>query len=324
MEEGGRAGLVTAGLAVLAPISWGTNAVTVTELLPDDRPLLVAAMRVIPAALVLVSVGWLSSRWRPRTGEWGPLALLALCNFGLFFPLLAVAFYHLPGGLAAAMGGLQPLLVAGLRRLLFRQRPRRIDLAVGVVAAVGVALVVVSPGADVDGIGLFAAAAANTSFAMAIVLAKRFPTPSDPVASTGWQLLLGSAVLVPLALVVEGPPPPVTAGHAAGYAYLGLVSTGLAYVLWYNGIRRLPAAAPPLLTLAAPVTGAVMGWVILDESLSTVQLAGFSVTLAAIAYATTLTPDPTPPPPRPSPAPARLAPPPDRPLVPCAEGTDPH
>ena len=55
-------------------------------------------------------------------------------------------------------------------------------------------------------------------------------------------------------------------------------------MLWFNGIRRLPAAAPPLLGLAAPVTGALLGWVVLGQSLSPVQLAGFVVTLGAIAY----------------------------------------
>ena len=57
-----------AGATVLAPIAWGTTYVTVTQLLPDDRPLLVATMRVIPAGVVLLIVGGFVSRWRPRGG----------------------------------------------------------------------------------------------------------------------------------------------------------------------------------------------------------------------------------------------------------------
>ena len=76
---------------VLAPISWGTTYVTVTELLPEGHPWLIAATRVLPAGLILVAAGLLSSRWRPRGSEWRRTALLALCNFALFFPLLAVA-----------------------------------------------------------------------------------------------------------------------------------------------------------------------------------------------------------------------------------------
>ncbi|HEY8546650.1 MAG TPA: EamA family transporter [Acidimicrobiales bacterium] len=288
-DNGGAARqLATAGLTALAPISWGTNFAVVTEVLPDGRPLLVSAMRVVPPSVLLIAGGWWVSRWRPRAGEWGRIALLSLFNFGLFFPLLSVAMYRLPGGVAAAFGGLGPLLVAGLGWLVARWRPRGIDLAVGVVAAVGVSLVVVGPGAGFDPVGLLAALGANVAFSMAVVLTKRFPTPPDPVAATGWQLLLGGVVLVPLALAVEGAPPSPTLGHALGYAYIGLLSTGLAYVVWFRGIRRLPAPAAPLLTLAAPVTSATVGWALLGESLSVAQLLGFVLALGSIAYGASL------------------------------------
>ena len=94
------------------------------ETLPAGRPLLVAAARVVPAGLALVAVGTLTSRWRPRGAEWARTAVLALFNFGLFFPLLVVAVYRLPGGVAAAVGGLQPLLVVALSRLVNRSQSR--------------------------------------------------------------------------------------------------------------------------------------------------------------------------------------------------------
>ncbi len=273
-----------AALTVLAPISWGTTYVTVTELLPADRPLLVAAMRVLPAAVVLLVVARVSSPWRPRGREWWSTAALALCNFGLFFPLLTVAVYRLPGGVAAAAGGLQPLLVACLSWLVLDQAPRRLDLAVGVAAAVGVGLVVVRPGAGIDAVGVAAALAANIVFATGVVLTKRLPAPPSRLAATGWQLALGALVLVPLTLLVEGRPPALDAGNLVGFAHLSLVGTALAFVLWFGGIRRLPVVAPPLLGLAAPVTGAALGWLVLGQSLSAVQLTGFALTLAAIAY----------------------------------------
>jgi probable blue pigment (indigoidine) exporter len=85
-------------------------------------------------------------------------------------------------------------------------------------------------------------------------------------------------------LATEGRPPALTGGNLVGFAYLSLVGTALAFLLWFEGIRRLPAAAPPLLGLAAPVTGALLGWVILRQSLSPIQLAGFVPTLGTIAY----------------------------------------
>jgi probable blue pigment (indigoidine) exporter len=86
----------------------------------------------------------------------------------------------------------------------------------------------------------------------------------------------------------RAPPPALTGRNVAGFAYLGLVGTALAFVLWFNGIRRLPAAAPPLLVLAAPITGAALGWAVLGQSLSALQLSGLVVTLTAIAYGATL------------------------------------
>ncbi len=282
------AGMWPAGGTLLAPIAWGTSYVTITELLPDGRPLLVATVRVVPAGLVLLIVGALASPWRPRGAGWWRTATLAVFNFGIFFPLLVAAVYRLPGGVAAAVGGLQPLLVGAVSWLINGHRPRVLDLAIGGVAALGVGLVVIRPGADLDAVGVLAAIGANVSFAVGVVLTKRFPTPSNRIGATGWQLLIGGVILLPLTAIVEGMPPSLTGRNVAGFAYLSLVGTALAFVLWFNGIRRLPTAAPPLLGLAAPVTGAVLGWAMLGQSLSPLQLTGFVVTLTAIAYGITL------------------------------------
>jgi probable blue pigment (indigoidine) exporter len=285
----------TAGATLLAPIAWGTTYVTITELLPHGRPLFVATMRVVPSGLVLLVAGAVASRWRPRGAEWWRTGVLAAANFGIFFPLLVAAAYRLPGGVAAAAGGLQPLLVAVLSWPVAGRRPRALDLAVGGAAVVGVGLVVIRPGAGLDPVGVIAAVAANVSFAFGVVLTRHFPAPSNRLAATGWQLLMGGMVLVPLTAVAEGAPPSLTGHNVAGFAYLSLAGTALAFVLWFNGIRRLPAAAPPLLGLAAPVTGALLGWAVLGQSLSPLQLTGFVVVLSAIAYGASLgTPSPGP------------------------------
>ncbi len=198
-----RGGRVAAGTA-LAPVAWGTTYVTVTELLPGRAA---AARRRRPRRAGRAGARGrraVSSRWRPRGQEWARTALLALCNFGLFFPLLIVAVYRLPGGVAAAAGGLQPLLVAGLSWVLVRRRPAGRELVIGVVATVGVGLVVVRPGADIDPVGVAAAVAANVSFAAGVVLTKRFPAPPHRLAATGWQLLLSGLLLVPLTLRRRG------------------------------------------------------------------------------------------------------------------------
>jgi probable blue pigment (indigoidine) exporter len=203
----------------------------------------VAAARVVPAGLALVAGGSLASRWRPRGPEWARTAVLALFNFGLFFPLLIVAVYRLPGGVAATAGGLQPLLVAAGSWPATGHRPRARDLTIGLAAALGVTLVVIRPSAGLDPVGVLAAIAANMSFAAGVVLTRRLPAPAPAhrLAATGWQLLLGGALLVPLASAVEGRPPALTGANVAGFAYLSLIGTA-----WPSSCgSKASAASPP-------------------------------------------------------------------------------
>ncbi len=111
MERPGRSSII-ALTTLLAPIAWGTTYVAITEYLPADRPLFVAACRLLPAGLVLVAIGALTNRAPARRQDWKRLTVLSVFNFALFFPLLIAAIYRLPGGVAASVGGLQPLLVA--------------------------------------------------------------------------------------------------------------------------------------------------------------------------------------------------------------------
>lgn len=272
---------------LLAPVSWGTTYVIITELLPDGRPLLVACLRVLPAGLALAGYGLVAQRWRPQRTEWLRIGALGLLNFGLFFPLLILAIYRLPGGVAASVGGIQPLLVAGISYLVRREPIATRSAVIGVLAALGVGLVVVRPGATVDWLGVAAAVAANLSFAIGVVLTRTWPTPEHKVAATGWQLLIAAAVIAPLTAIVEGPPPRLDSIELAGFAYLSLLATGGAFILWFRGIRMLPTQAPPVLGLAAPITGAILGWVILSENLTIIQILGFLTTIGAITYATT-------------------------------------
>ena len=260
---------------------------TITELLPDDRPLLVAWLRVLPAGVILIAFGWWRSRWVPDRGDWSRLVTLSLLNFGLFFPLLIVGVYRLPGGVAASVGGVQPLLVGTFTWIVTREAMRSIDLVVGVAAASGVAMVVIRPDATVDLFGVVAALGANVSFSAGVVATKRLAAFPDRLTSTGLQLVIASIVLLPLVFAVEGPLPDVTATNIAGFAYLSLFATGAAFLIWFHGINQLPTQAPPVLGLAAPLTGAALGWFLLNEDLTIIQILGFVTTISAITYAAT-------------------------------------
>lgn len=272
--------LLTAATAV-APATWGTTYAVTTEWLPADRPLLAATVRALPAGLVLVAIGGRL----PRGAWWWKAAVLGVLNIGAFFALLFVAAYRLPGGVAAVLGAAQPLVVAGLALPLLGRRPSARTLLLGVAGVVGVGLIVLDGAARLDAVGVVAGLAGTASMAAGVVLTQRWGRPVPVVAFTGWQLVAGGLALLPLLLLVEGLPSAITAGHVGGFVYLATVNTALAYLLWLRGIGLLPAERITFLGLLSPVVAATVGWLLLGQVLSPVQLLGGAVALGTLVLA---------------------------------------
>lgn len=267
--------LVTA----ITPVLWGTTYDVTTELLPADRPLLAGALRALPAGLLLLAM----SRRLPTGDWWWRSAVLGTLNIGAFFALLFVSAYRLPGGVAAVLGAAQPLVVAGLTVGLLGSRvPARAVLA-AVAGAAGVALTVLTAQARLDPVGVLAGLAGTASMGLGLVLTKRWGKPAPLLTTTAWQLTAGGLLLTPLALSVEGLPPSLTARNVGGFVWLSLAGTALAYLLWFRGLDRLPAVSVSLLALLSPVVATGLGWALLDQRLTPVQLCGTAVALAAVA-----------------------------------------
>ncbi|MES9522271.1 EamA family transporter [Streptomyces capoamus] len=275
------AGTVAAVIAVtaLAPVSWGTTYAVTTEFLPPDRPLFTALMRALPAGLLLLAL----TRVLPRGTWWAKAAVLGALNIGAFFPLLFVAAYRLPGGMAAVVGSAGPLFVVGLSALLLGQRPRPRTLLAGLVAAFGVSLVVLKGAGALDLVGVLAALASTAAMATGTVLTKRWGRPEGvgPLALTGWQLTAGGLLIAPVAVLAEGAPPALDGRAAGGYLYLALANTAVAYWLWFRGIGRLTATQAGFLGPLSPLTAAVVGWAALGQALTPLQVAGMALAFAA-------------------------------------------
>jgi probable blue pigment (indigoidine) exporter len=266
--------LVTA----LAPITWGTTYAVTTELLPTDRPLLAATLRALPAGIALVAV----TGCRPPAGWWGRIAILGTLNVGAFFALLFVAATRLPGGVAATLGAVQPLVVAGLGALLLGERVRSRTVVAGALGIVGVALLVLRSSAGLDAVGVAAGVAGTLSMAAGVVLTKRWGRAMPLLAATGWQLVAGGLALVPLLLVLEGPPPALTATNLAGHVWLATAGTAGAYVLWFRGVELLPVQRVSLLGLLSPLVATTVGWLVLHQRLTGGQVAGALLVLLAL------------------------------------------
>lgn len=265
----------------LAPIVWGTTYIVAAELLPPERPLLAALLRSLPAGLLLL----LLVRRLPRGQWWWRSAVLGILNIGLFFALLFVAAYRLPGGVAATVGAVQPLLVALFASRWIGERLTLRKLAAGTAGIAGVGLLVLQAQARLDAMGVAAALGGAVAMAAGVVLTKKWGVPDTLLAATSWQLVAGGLFLLPVALLVEGPPPMLTGTNVAGYAYLGLVGTALAYVLWFRGLHRLPASSAALLGLLSPVVAAAVGWLLAGQALSPGQCLGAAIVLGALVLA---------------------------------------
>jgi len=299
MNDRGRAFWATVAITAITPMVWGTTYSTTTQLLPANRPLLAGTLRALPAGLLLAAI----ARRRPRGSWWWKSGVLGLLNIGAFFPLLFLAAYRLPGGVAAAVGAIQPLVAAGLAAVLLGERFRAVNLLTGLMGVAGVALLVLRNDVPLDAVGVVAALGGALSMATGVVMTKKWGRPVSLLAFTSWQLVAGGLVILPVMLVFEGLPSELSGRNIAGYAWLSIVGCALAYSLWFRGIGKLPVAATSVLALIAPVVAAIIGFVALDQTLTALQLVGVAVILAAVGITQWWAAR------RPSPAAAEAAPP---------------
>ncbi|PIF17645.1 putative blue pigment (indigoidine) exporter [Acidovorax sp. 99] len=265
----------------LGPVIWGSTYIVTTELLPPDRPFTAALLRTLPAGLLLVL--W-CRRW-PAWGDWvgwRRLMVLAALNIGVFQALLFVAAYRLPGGVAAVVGAVGPLVVMGLTWALDHRRPPALALAAGALGVLGMAALLLSPGARWDMVGVAAALVGTLCMAAGTFWSRRWRSDLPVLAFTGWQLLAGGVMLAPVAWAVDPPLPALTPTHIAGYLYLSLAGALVAYALWFRGIARLPSVAVSSLGLLSPVTAVLLGWALLGQAMTGVSLVGMLVVLASI------------------------------------------
>jgi probable blue pigment (indigoidine) exporter len=266
-------------LTALAPAAWGSTYLVTTETLPPDRPLLAATLRALPIGLLLVA----AFRRLPSGFWWWRVAVLGALNVGLFQALLFLAAYRLPGGVAATVGAIQPLVVAVLAQPLLGERLTSTRLAAGVGGIAGVALLVLQSRAGLDPLGVAAALGGTLMMAGGVVLTKRWNRPASLPVFTAWQLAAGGLLLLPIALLVEGPPPALSARNATGFLYLGVIGTAIAYVLWFRGIERLGAPAASFLVLLSPVVATILGIAVLGEQLAPLQAVGALLILTSVA-----------------------------------------
>ena len=265
-------------LTAVAPLVWGSTYYVTTEFLPEGYPVTMAALRALPAGPMLLIL----ARQLPRGIWWMRVFILGALNFTLFWALLFVAAYRLPGGVAATVGAVQPLVVVFLATLLLSTALRSSAVIAALIGIFGVGLLLLGSGISLDPIGLLAGIGGAVSMGAGTVLTRKWQAPVPLLTFAAWQLTAGGLLLVPLALLFEPPLPPLSAQNMSGILFLSLIGAALTYILWFRGISRIEPGAVAALGFLSPLSAVLIGWALLGQALTPIQIAGAGVVLAAI------------------------------------------
>jgi drug/metabolite transporter (DMT)-like permease len=290
-------------LSVLWGGSFFFNGVALREL----PPLTVVLLRVALAAMILLPALWAYRiRFPVGLSGWRPFFAIALLNNVLPFSLIVIGQTYIPSGLASILNATTPLFTvlvmaaAGDEKL----HPRRVA---GVVT--GLIGVIILHGQDLhgqdlhgqdlhgrdlpgqdpgiqagEGIGILLCLAAAFSYGLAALYARRKLSNSPPLATATFQLLASSLMMTIIAAVFERPWQLPVPGATTWLAMMGLagLSTALAYIVFFQILRRSGSTNVMLVTLLVPVTAILLGYLVLGESISLREIIGALVIGSAL------------------------------------------
>lgn len=260
---------------------WGAGFTAIEVGLVHLDPLLFAGYRFDVGALfmlgALAALGRLTVP-RTRTDTLTVVVAGLLLVFGNVF-FLFIGQVYTTGAIAAVVYSLNPVMTAAFAALLLDEDGLNArDLAGVALGLVGVGLVARPNPADPSGdaLGALLVFGAVISVASGGVLVQRFDADLDSLSVTAWAMAVG-AVLLHLASLVAGEPVtlPTRLPTLGAIAYLGLGGSALAYGIYFTLLERRGPFAVNLVNYAIPPVAAVLGWVLLDERLGGLALAGF-------------------------------------------------
>lgn len=269
-------------LAVLGAI-WGASFLFMRVAAPDFGAFPLVEMRLALGAVVLLPFLWRARRQFPLA-LWPRLAGISLINSAVPFVLFAWAATQAPAGIGAISNAMTVLFTALIGFLFFGERigTRR---AVALVA--GFAGVVVLASGKVAGasIGLAVLAGAGAAFlyGIGINLVRRHLTGLPAAAVAAATLSCAALLVAPLA-VMHWPSTPVPPLSWLSAALLGVLCTGIAFVMYYRLIARIGASRAATVTYLVPLFGVAWAWWLLDEPLTLTMAIAGAIILGSVAF----------------------------------------
>jgi drug/metabolite transporter (DMT)-like permease len=279
--------VVLAQFGVLATV-WGASFLFIKVGLRGLSPTQVTSARVWFGALTLVGIAAVRRRPLPRSlAVYGHLLVVALLLCVLPFTLFAYGETRISSGLASIINATTPLLTMAFASVfLASERPTAVRLAGLALGFAGV-LVVFAPWRGVGSgslVGELACLGATACYGAAFVYLRRFVMPLrlDPVTVALVQVGLAAVVLLVAAPFLSAHPVHVTWPVLGSMLALGILGTGLAYVMNTNVVAGLGATAASTVTYLTPVVGVVLGVAVLGERISWNEPVGGLVVIAGI------------------------------------------
>jgi drug/metabolite transporter (DMT)-like permease len=272
--------------AAFATVSllWGIPYLFIKIAVDDGLPpAFVAWTRVVLAAVVLLVLAWRAGVLAPLRGRGRWLALYALLEIAIPFPLIAAGEQEVSSGLTAILIASVPLMVA-LLALRFdaaeRATGRRlVGLLIGfsgVIALVGVDLT----GSSGELLGAGAIAVASLGYAAGAMVLKRHLADLDPRATVGAILAIAAVALTPFAALEPPARASLTTDAVVAIVVLGLLCTAVALVVMAMLVAEVGPGKALVITYVNPVVAVALGVVVLDERPGAGAIAGLLLILA--------------------------------------------
>lgn len=268
-------------------VLWGGSFFFNGAALRELPPLTLVLLRVgLGAAFLLPLLRLYKISLPADVAGWRPYVVMAFLNNVLPFSLIVTGQLFISSGLASILNATTPLFgvvvmaAAGEEKLIARR-------VAGVV--VGLAGVIILRGAGVElltgqGIGILLCLAAALSYGFAGLVARRWLSTSPPLSTAACQLIASTVMMTVLAFVIDRPWRLSMPGVTTWLAVLGSagLSTALAYLVFFQILRRSGATNVMLVTLLVPVTAILLGYLVLDEPISAREIVGALVVASAL------------------------------------------
>jgi drug/metabolite transporter (DMT)-like permease len=264
-------------------IVWGCSFLFMRVAAPQFGPYALVEVRLALGALVLMPWLWLArARFPPR--RWPALAAIGVINSALPFLLFAWGAQRAPAAIGAITNAMTVLFTALVAFVFFGERigmRRAVALLVGFV---GVLVLATGKSSGLSvGPAAFAGATASLLYGIGYNLVKRHLADLPAAGSAAATLGCSALLLAPLAFT-HWPATPPSAAAWGSAAALGVVCTGLAYLVYYRLIQRIGPARASTVTYLIPVFGALLAWAILGEPLTWTMLLAGGLILGSVAF----------------------------------------